>query len=164
MSGGSSTTALQITAVRRWTAYHEAGHAVLRIVRAGHATQIDIGADGRGYSHGSGEEIRETDSIEVALAGPLAEARHRKVSLFYVLCTAGQEDWELASSIAAKFAARFAALPNLKMNKASVLEEAEANARRYLRMHWPSVERLAQAATVRGTLTSMEVGQIAAID
>jgi hypothetical protein len=78
--------------------------------------------------------------------------------------TAGHVDWQEASDMAAKYAAAYAALPVLKMDKRSVLDEAEANARLRLRLYWPSVERLAQAALVRNTLTSTEVGQIAAID
>jgi len=138
-------------APRRFAAFHESGHAVMRIVRLGAATAIDIGADGSGYSHGTGASICITDKIEIALAGPLAESRARKISAAAIFMTGGRQDMEHASELAAGWAV------SIGDDRAAVLREAEANARRFLRYYWSSVERVASAVLETGYLTSSEV-------
>jgi hypothetical protein len=144
-------------AQRRFAAFHESGHAVMRIVRLGAATAIDIGADGSGYSHGTGASIFITDKIEIVLAGPLAESRARKVSAAAIFMTGGRQDMEHASELAAGWAISIGA------DRGIVLREAEANARRFLRYYWSSVERLAFAVLESGNLTSSEVAALACI-
>jgi hypothetical protein len=138
-------------AQRRFAAFHESGHAVMRIVRLGAATAIDIGADGSGYAHGTGASICITDKIEIALAGPLAESRARKISAAAIFMTGGRLDMEHASELAAGWAV------SIRGDRAAVLREAEANARRFLRYYWSSVERVASAVLETGNLTSSEV-------
>jgi len=147
-----------LRARRRAAAFHEAGHAVVRIVRLGTATGIDIHDDGSGYSHGSGDTCRATDDIEITLAGPLAEARARKVSLLAVTLTGGSDDWDVAEADAKRLAD--AGWPK---DYGSILSEAEKNARRWLRMYWDSVERVAAAvlASSSGSLTGAEVSSAA---
>ncbi len=144
-------------AQRRFAAFHESGHAVMRIVRLGAATAIDIGADGSGYAHGTGASICITDKIEIALAGPLAESRARKISAAAIFMTGGRLDMEHASELAAGWAV------SIRSDRAAVLREAEANARRFLRYYWSSVERLASAVLESGNLTSSEVDALACI-
>ena len=146
-------------APRRWAAFHEAGHAVMRIVREGEPTGIYIGDDGSGYSHGTGIMQRIDDNIEVALAGPLAEARARKISAVAVFMSAGsKQDMEKAVKLANLLAI------SIGSDQRDILREAEANARRFLRYYWSAVERLAQAVLESGNLTNSEVGAIAAIE
>ena len=143
---------------RRWAAFHEAGHAVMRIVRHGAATAIDVSDDGSGNSHGTGASIRVTDKIEIALAGPLAEARTRKISAAAIFMTGGRQDLEDASELAACWAV------TVGSDQGAVLREAEATARRFLRYYWTAVERLAGAVLESGSLTNSEVEAIAAIE
>src|ERR1700685_3348749 len=91
-------------APRRWAAFHESGHAVMRIVRHCAATAIDVSDDGSGYSSGTGAPIGVTDKIEIALAGSLAEARARKISAAAIFMTGGRQDLERASELAARWA------------------------------------------------------------
>ena len=142
---------------RRFAAFHESGHAVMRIVRLGAATAIDIGADGSGYSHGTGASICITDKIEIALAGPLAESRARRISAAAIFMTGGRQDMEHASELAADWAS------TIGSDRDAVLREAEANARRFLRYYWSSVERLASAVLESGNLTGSEVDALACI-
>jgi hypothetical protein len=149
---------LKQQAPRRWAAFHEAGHAVMRIVRHGAATAIDVRDDGSGYSHGTGASIRVTDKIEIALAGPLAEARTRKISAAAIFMTGGRQDLEHASELAACWAI------TIGSDQGAVMREAEATARRFLRYYWKAVERLAGAVLESGSLTNLEVDAIAAIE
>jgi hypothetical protein len=144
-------------AQRRFAAFHESGHAVMRIVRLGAATAIDIGADGSGYSQGTGASIFVTHKIEIALAGPLAESRARKISAAAIFMTGGRQDMEHATELAAGWAVTIGG------ERSAVLREAEANARRFLRYYWSSVERLACAVQESGNLTSLEVDALACI-
>jgi hypothetical protein len=147
-------------APRRWAAFHEAGHAVMRIVRQGEPTGIYIGDDGSGYSHGgTGIMQRIDDNIEIALAGPLAEARARKISAVAVFLSAGsKQDMEKAAKLANLLAT------SIGSDQRDILREAEAKTRRLLRYYWSAVERLAQAVLESGNLTNSEVGAIAAIE
>src|SRR5580700_12082954 len=133
-------------AQRRFAAFHESGHAVMRIVRLGAATAIDIGADGSGYAHGTGASICITDKIEIALAGPLAESRARRISAAAIFMTGGRQDMEHASELAAYWAI------TVGSDQGAVLREAEATARRFLRYYWTAVERLAGAVLESGSL------------
>ena len=130
----------------------------MRIVRHGAATAVDIGDDGSGYSHGTGASIRVTDKIEIALAGPLAEARARKISAAAIFMTGGRQDLDHASELAARWAI------NIGSDQSAVLREAEATARRFLRYYWPAVERLASAVLESGKLTNAEVAALASIE
>jgi hypothetical protein len=150
--------AVKQKALRRWAAFHEAGHAVMRIVRQGAATAIDVSDDGSGYSRGTGTSIHVTDKIEIALAGPLAEARSRKISAAAIFMTGGRQDMEHASELAARWAI------TVGSDQGAVLREAEATARRFLRYYWSAVERLAGAVLESGSLTNLEVAAIASIE
>jgi hypothetical protein len=145
-------------ALRRWAAFHEAGHAVMRIVRHGAATAIDISDDGSGCSSGTGTSIHVTDKIEIVLAGPLAEARARKISAAAIFMTGGRQDLEHASELAARWAI------TVGSDQGAVLREAEATARRFLRYYWSAVERLAGAVLESGRLTNLEVAALASIE
>jgi hypothetical protein len=149
---------VKASAVRRWTAFHEAGHAVVRLVRTGTATAIDIGVNGHGYSHGTGKETRLVDRIEIALAGPLAEARVRKVSAAVTYTAGGAADFGRAKSAARKWGEAMGG------DERAIFAEAEQHARDLLRAYWPAVERVAAAAILRGSLTSSEVAKISAIE
>jgi hypothetical protein len=154
----ADTHTVKLKVLRRWAAFHEAGHAVMRIVRHGAATAIDVSDDGSGYSHGTGTEIRITNKIEIALAGPLAEARARKISAAAIFMTGGRQDIEYASQLAARWAI------SIGSNQGAVLRESEATARRFLRYYWSAVERLAGAVLESGSLTNVEVAEIASIE
>ena len=145
-------------APRRWAAFHESGHAVMRIVRHGAATAIDVSDDGSGCSSGTGASIHVTDKIEITLAGPLAEARARKISAAAIFMTGGRQDLEHASGLAASWAIAIGS------DQGAVLRQAEATARRFLRYYWSAVERLAGAVLETGSLTDLEVAAIASIE
>jgi hypothetical protein len=130
----------------------------MRIVRHGAATAIDVSDDGSGHSHGTGAEIRITNKIEIALAGPLAEARARKISAAAIFMTGGRQDIEHASELAARWAI------TIGSSQVAVLRESEATARRFLRYYWPAVERLAGALLESGSLTNLEVDALASIE
>ena len=149
---------MKASAVRRWTAFHEAGHAVVRLVRTGAATAIDIGVNGHGYSHGTGKETRLVDRIEIALAGPLAEARARKVSAAATYMVGGAVDFDRAKTAARKWG------ETMGGDEGAIFAEAEQHTRELLRAYWPAVERVAAAAILRGSLTSSEVAKISALE
>ena len=139
-------------------AVHEAGHAVVRLVRTGIATALDVSADGSGYSHGSGDRIRTSDAIEIAMAGYLAEARARKCAAARIVISGhAQDDWRRVESLSVALAAA------LGTTFDAVVREAEICARRILRENWDAVERLSSEAIARGSLTGSEVAAIAAL-
>src|SRR5260370_7194070 len=78
---------------RRWAAYHEAGHAVVTIVRAGLVPEIGVNEDGGGYSRPPREHSLVRCCIEISLAGLFAEARARKKTELDVLLGAGHPDF-----------------------------------------------------------------------
>src|ERR1017187_10398358 len=53
----------------RWAAYHEAGHAVVTIVRAGLVPEICVNENSRGYSRPPREHALVRRCIEISLAG-----------------------------------------------------------------------------------------------
>jgi ATP-dependent Zn protease len=165
----------------RHTAFHEAGHAVVRMALTGLATAIDIHVDGRlidgvsasGYSHGSGEVIDKTDAIGIALAGPIAEARARKISLIAAILEGGLQDQQEATVLAEELAGSVGAFciddttgqvirQEISVARRRILNQAELRAKRILRFHWQSVERIAAALLERRTLDAE--GVRAAID
>jgi hypothetical protein len=146
-----------VSAALRAAAFHEAGHAVIGIARFNVAMGIDIANDGSGLSHSSGKRLRPWEEIKVTLAGPLAEARCRKVSILDVYRNFGWDDYQLARTKSEWWAAA------VSVARESVFREAEENARRWLKVYWPAVERVAQAAVHRRCLSSSEVAELAAI-
>jgi hypothetical protein len=142
---------------RRWAAYHEAGHAVVTIVRAGLVPEIGVNEDGGGYSRPPREHALVRCCIEISLAGLLAEARARKKAEIDVLLDAGQPDFKKAmreASIAAAGEGR---------NHLSILADAMRIARRVIRDYWPVVARLANAVFEYGDMSREEVAHVAAI-
>jgi hypothetical protein len=75
------------------------------------------------------------------LAGPIAEAKFSKQSLFSVLLSGGAEDWGQSEAIADK-------LPEGRR----VLDEAEAIARRIIGRYWETVHAIADALQSRRTV------------
>jgi hypothetical protein len=145
------------SADRRWAAYHEAGHAVVTIVRAGLVPEIGVTEEGGGYSRPPREHALVRCSIEISLAGLLAEARARKKAEIDVLLDAGQPDFKKAmrdASIAAAEEGR---------NHLSILADATRIARRVIRDYWPVVARLANAVFEYGDMSREEVAHVAAI-
>jgi hypothetical protein len=58
--------------MRLLTAEHEAGHAVMRLLRGLRATNIHVG-DGDGLCEGTDDRCRGEDLVLVSLAGPIVE-------------------------------------------------------------------------------------------
>src|ERR1700730_17490087 len=121
------------SADRRWAAYHEAGHAVVTIVRAGLVPEIGVTEDGGGYSRPPREHALVRCSIEISLAGLLAEARARQKAEIDVLLDAGQPDFKKAMREASIAAAEEGG------NHLSILADAMRIARRVIRDYWPVV-------------------------
>jgi len=144
-------------AERRWAAYHEAGHAVLTIVRMGVMPEIGVDDEGGGYSRPPREDALCRRCIERSLAGPLAEARARKKAEIDVLLDAGQPDFKKAMRDASIAAAEEGG------NHLSILADATRIARRVIRDYWPAIERLAAAVFECGDMSREEVAHVAAI-
>jgi hypothetical protein len=142
---------------RRWAAYHEAGHAVVTIVRAGLVPEIGVSEDGGGYSRPPREHALVRCCIEISLAGLLAEARARKKAEIDVLLDAGQPDFKKAMREASIAAAEEGG------DHLSILADAKRIARRVIRDYWPVVTRLANAVFEYGDMSCEEVAHIAAI-
>src|SRR6202035_564665 len=132
---------------RRWAAYHEAGHAVVTIVRAGLVPEIGVTADGGGYSRPPREHALVRCCIEISLAGLLAEARARKKAEIDVLLDAGQPDFKKAMREASIAAAEEGG------DHLSILADAKRIARRVIRDYWPVVTRLANAVFEYGGIS-----------
>jgi hypothetical protein len=147
-----------MSAKKRFAAFHEAGHAVVRFSRLGVATALRANLDGSGFSDGTGDVCRKSDAIEISLAGPIAEAKLRRVSLVYVYMTSGLQDYESAVADAKQLAAIYVGV--FPDPRAYVWRAAEENAKRILRQDWALVETLAGAAITRGNLTAVEVADI----
>jgi hypothetical protein len=142
---------------RRWAAYHEAGHAVVTIVRAGLVPEIGVSEDGGGYSRPPREHALVRCCIEISLAGLLAEARARKKAEIDVLLDAGQPDFKKAMREASIAAAEEGG------DHLSILADAKRIARRVIRDYWPVVTRLANAVFEYGDMSCEEVAHVAAI-
>jgi len=142
---------------RRWAAYHEAGHAVVTIVRAGLVPEIGVNEEGGGYSRPPREHPLARCCIEISLAGLLAEARARKKAEIDVLLDAGQPDFKKAMREASIAAAEEGG------NRLSILADAKRIARRVIRDYWPVVARLANAVFEYGDMSREEVAHVAAI-
>ena len=142
---------------RRWAAYHEAGHAVVTIVRAGLVPEIGVNEHGGGYSRPPREHALVRRCIEISLAGLLAEARARRKAEIDVLLDAGQPDFKKAMRDAAIAAAEEGS------NHLSILADAKRIARRVIRDYWPVVVRLANAVFEYGDMNREEVAHVAAI-
>jgi hypothetical protein len=142
---------------RRWAAYHEAGHAVVTIVRAGLVPEIGVNEQGGGYSRPPRERALARRCIEISLAGLLAEARARKKAEIDVLLDAGQPDFRKAMRDASIAAAEEGG------NHLSILADAMRIARRVIRDYWPVVARLANAVFEYGHMSPEEVAHVAAI-
>jgi hypothetical protein len=142
---------------RRWAAYHEAGHAVVTIVRAGLVPEIGVNEEGGGYSRPPREHALARRCIEISLAGLLAEARARKRAEIDVLLDAGQPDFKKAMRDASIAAAEEGG------NHLSILADATRIARRVIRDYWPVVARLANAVFEYGDMSREEVAHVAAI-
>jgi hypothetical protein len=142
---------------RRWAAYHEAGHAVVTIVRAGLVPEIGVSEDGGGYSRPPRGHALVRCCIEISLAGLLAEARARKKAEIDVLLDAGQPDFKKAMREASIAAAEEGG------NHLSILADAMRIARRVIRDYWPVVARLANAVFEYGDMSREEVAHVAAI-
>lgn len=118
-------------------AYHEAGHAVAALVRGHRLRGVFIAAGGgKTEPHPDDAEAFDADHV-VALAGPLAEARASKKSLFYVSQLGGLDDIE--------------SIPPAK------LAATELEARDLLNRNWESVERVAQQLMTLGALREAEL-------
>jgi hypothetical protein len=142
---------------RRWAAFHEAGHAVVTIVRAGLVPEIGVNEQGGGYSRPPREHALARCCIEISLAGLLAEARARKKAEIDVLLDAGQPDFKKAMRDASIAAAEAGG------NHLSILADAMRIARRVIRDYWPVVARLANAVFEYGDMSPEEVAHVAAI-
>lgn len=142
---------------RRWAAYHEAGHAVVTIVRTGLVPEIGVSEDGGGYSRPPREHALVRCCIEISLAGLLAEARARKKAEIDVLLDAGQPDFKKAMREASIAAAEEGG------DHLSILADAKRIARRVIRDYWPVVTRLANAVFEYGDMSCEEVAHVAAI-
>jgi hypothetical protein len=145
---------------RRLVAYHEAGHAVVAVVRAGRTGDIGVRVDGTGYANCRlRKRIRTDHRIEVSLAGALAAMRVRRISEIDAFLDAGVKgDWMSAEQNAAELAADF------DCDSLMILADAMANAQRILADYWPAVERLAHAVLVSGSLTGAQVTKLVGID
>jgi hypothetical protein len=114
---------------RRHTAFHQGGHAVIRFVLLNEATGICVYADGGGFAYGTEREINARDDIDITLAGPIAEARVRKINLIAVLLSSGNEDWEHAQHCEERCGYN--------------LDVAAGVVRALVRKHWQAIERVA---------------------
>jgi hypothetical protein len=128
----------------RHAAYHEAGHAVARIVLGGEPSDTWITVEGGGYSAGTGRAWTGRNPIDalpiLTLAGPCAEARKRRIGIVVVLLTFGADDYQDARIMAASPVWR-----DCGFDAGRRIERWTWEARELLTAHWPAVERVAQA-------------------
>jgi hypothetical protein len=144
----------------RRVAYHEAGHAVVTIVRAGLIPELAISRDGMGgYSQPPPVISLTRYSVEVALAGLLAEARAIKVSAMDCMLFGGQDDFRAATR-----AALWAAAEEGGTDHLSIMFDALRVARHVISQYWSAVEKLAWCLSGCFNMSPKEVARVAAID
>jgi len=149
-------------------AYHEAGHAVARCVLLGRSTAVTINPDGSGLSHGTGASFdlyREPDVVWAHLvmtdAGFAAEYKKTRV-----LTGGGREDWAWIDDILSRdpylpeavvtSACRWARRYGDGLDK-SIRYAVEQAARRFVRAHWATIVRVADALVEHHALTAEQV-------
>lgn len=134
---GSATGTHSTTA-----AYHEAGHAVAAVVLGVRFDSVFVlGDSGRITPRRvDGLPVRWPDDPATAVftaAGPVAEARQARRSLFNVLCDGGAADYNDLGG--------------------HDVDAVIAHARQMLRQHWRAVESVAGALLERGILEESDV-------
>lgn len=139
-------------------AYHEAGHAVVRVALGLEPCPVEIRTDGTGLAHGT-ERLEHGDrwiierQILWTLAGPVAEARAARCSLISVFWGGGASDWAHARERLAT--------PCPYLND---LDSYEQWARELVGEHWQGIERVAVALLERGRLDGSTVADLAGLD
>src|SRR6516225_25504 len=122
---------------RLTVAHHEAGHCVVAVAVGFHVERVRVHAGGGEYwlvEQVGGDQLRQL--AQVALAGPLAELRHRPRHGDTAL---GQEGWRWHWRDDGRTARRY-----LRDNDAETLALFKET-RWMVRKHWDAIERVAAA-------------------
>jgi hypothetical protein len=134
----------------RRAAYHEAGHAVARVVLGLGATRVEVERDGSGTTHGTHAIYRDHGAliarIQMALAGPVAEARYAHRALSEILAGPGSGDLASAEDM----------LDALGLN-AQHLEPFFRMTRTLVLRWWDSISAVAQTLVTRRSLKADEL-------
>lgn len=143
----------------RPAAYHEAGHAVIRIATDLSFIDVKIRSDGTGFLQGSGALLQGYQALEAdiisTMAGPLAEARIRKCAQLSVWFTGGACD---LIDMQNRIEQLVAAIP--VFSAAEYERQFERRTRSLLAAHWNAVCRVADVLTHRLALDYHQVRSI----
>jgi hypothetical protein len=145
-------------------AFHEAAHAVARLhVMCAPLTAVEITRSGAGLTYGSTRPwaIRRSQALArklilCALAGSYAEACVSRRPLARILTTAGCRD-------VAQAAPAFVWLVKHRYARTvrSALDCSHWEVIKFLALHWPAIESVAQALRVHGRLSGRQVRKLA---
>jgi hypothetical protein len=145
----------------RAAAFHEAGHAAVRLAIGKPAMAVEIRAGGTGLTHGSGETLGLStqgevwDEVAYCLAGPFAEARVSKRSRIWVMLRRGLED-----NVRAKLAIAWLVKHRYATNEHMAWERAYQTTDHYLLEHWALIDRIANALLKGGRVEAQELHAI----
>lgn len=146
---------------RKAAAYHEAAHAVGRVIMGFPATAITLGRSGGGITHGSGG-IQALDQhgawrlLVCLFAGAYAEARVSRRSRAAVLWASGRSDLEEAASVI-----RWLVGSRHSKSRRAALVLVDLQTRVFLRLAWPAIDRVARRVRRTGCLSARQVVAIA---
>ena len=135
--------------LRRQTAYHEAGHAVVGWVFGLRTTSLRVLENGDGAADVlATADVSELDEIAVAASGPIAGNMcgepHRHA-------------WYLSSDWRRAYNAACHAHPEDEDAQERLMRSGSAKARRLLHQHWTLVERIGTELHRRNELSEEEV-------
>jgi hypothetical protein len=146
------------------TAYHEAGHAVMRAKLCLEPTAIEVSRNGGGLTHGTGKQHRWSGQYAVwhhavySLAGAYSEARACKVSATSLLVSGGAlDDWQHA-----KEDLDWLVVQGFETDHGAAERRAVEMTRDAIKENWQWITAIAERLRVVGRLEAKEVAELLA--
>ena len=142
--------------------YHEAGHAILAW-RKGRVYEASVIPDSNSLGHVKLSFVGGIDpeDIRICVAGCYAQAMWAKTSVGMWVLGGGQEDYDRA----VRFANTIALFTNQHITEyqvtgSGILDQAEKDARSWLKSLWPAVEAVSNALYTQHTLSGEQVDKL----
>lgn len=151
-----------VTRFSKAAAYHEAAHAVGRVVMGFPATAITLGRSGGGITHGSGgiQALGQHGAwalLVCLFAGAYAEARVSRRSRAAVLWASGRSDLEAAVPVI-----RWLINGRHTKSRRHALLRVDVQTRVFVSLSWPAIDRVARQLRKAGRLKAHQVRSMVA--